>query len=128
LTVWSRVLSLQAAGQGSKRRDIGWLSPRLVGFQLWRAGSIGWPANAGRKPWLGFCAKWLNPDELGKLPAFAPERLETTTRFFINLVVLPLFIPALYGEKLKVLHAEIGPHVARSVAFFVAACRHDGVT
>jgi hypothetical protein len=66
-------------------------------------------------------------DELGKLPAFAPERLATTTRFFRDLVVLPLFLRALYGEKLKVLHAEIGPHVARSVAFFLAACRHDGV-
>jgi AcrR family transcriptional regulator len=67
-------------------------------------------------------------DELGKLPAFAPERLATTTRFFRDLVVLPLFLRALYGEKLKVLHAEIGPHVARSVAFFLAACRHGGVT
>jgi AcrR family transcriptional regulator len=66
--------------------------------------------------------------ELGKLPAFAPERLATTTRFFLDLVVLPLFFRALYGENLKVLHAEIGPHVARSVAFFVAACRHDGLT
>jgi AcrR family transcriptional regulator len=66
-------------------------------------------------------------DELGKLPAFAPERLATTTRFFRDLVVLPLFLRALYGEKLKVLHAEIGPQVARSVAFFLAACRHDGV-
>jgi AcrR family transcriptional regulator len=72
--------------------------------------------------------KVAQSDELGKLPAFAPERLATTTRFFLNLVVLPLFIRALYGEKLKVLHAEIGPHVARSVVFFVAACRHDGVT
>jgi AcrR family transcriptional regulator len=67
-------------------------------------------------------------DELGKLPAFAPERLATTTRFFLNLVVLPLYLRALYGEKLKVLRAEIGPHVARSVAFFIAACRRDGVT
>jgi AcrR family transcriptional regulator len=66
-------------------------------------------------------------DKLGKLPAFAPERLATTTRFFLNLVVLPLFLRALYGEKLKVLHAEIGPQVARSVAFFVAGCRRDGV-
>jgi AcrR family transcriptional regulator len=67
-------------------------------------------------------------DELGKLPAFAPERLATTTRFFLDLIVLPLFLRALYGEKLKVLHAEIGAHVARSVAFFVAGCRCDGVT
>jgi AcrR family transcriptional regulator len=66
-------------------------------------------------------------DELGKLPAFAPKRLATTTLFFRGLVVMPLIFRALYGEKLKVLHAEIEPHVARSVAFFLAACRHDGV-
>ena len=29
-----------------------------------------------------------------------------------------------YGSPL--LRAEIGLHVARSVAFFLAACRHDG--
>ena len=67
-------------------------------------------------------------EKLGKLPAFAPEHLATTTRFFRDLVVLPLFFQALYGEKPKALHVEIGPHVARSVAFFIAACRHDGVT
>jgi hypothetical protein len=67
-------------------------------------------------------------DELGKLPAFAPEGLATTTHFFRELVVLPLLIRALYAEKLNGLHAEIRPHVARSVAFFLAACRLDGVT
>jgi AcrR family transcriptional regulator len=67
-------------------------------------------------------------DELGKLPAFAPERLPATSGFFRGLVVLPLVMRALYGEKLKVLHAEIEPHVARSVAFFLAACKHGGVT
>ncbi len=56
------------------------------------------------------------------------EVVPTTARIFLDLVVLPLFLRALFGEKLKVLHAEIRPHVARSVAFFVAACRHDGVT
>jgi AcrR family transcriptional regulator len=66
-------------------------------------------------------------DELGMLPAFAPERLATTTRFFLDLVLLPLLMRALVGEKLDLLRAEIGPHVARSVAFFLAACRHGGV-
>jgi len=66
-------------------------------------------------------------DELSKLLAFAPERLPATSGFFRGIVVWPLLIRALYGEKLKVLHAEIEPHVARSVAFFLAACRHDGV-
>jgi AcrR family transcriptional regulator len=63
-------------------------------------------------------------DKLGTFPAFAPQRLPKTTRFFLDLVMLPLLIRALVGEKLKTLHAEIAPHVARSVAFFLAACRH----
>jgi AcrR family transcriptional regulator len=75
-----------------------------------------------------FLGEVAQSDEIGKLPAFAPEHLATTTRFFRDLVVLPLFFQALYGEKPKALHVEIGPHVARSVAFFIAACRHDGVT
>jgi hypothetical protein len=66
-------------------------------------------------------------DELGALPAFAPERLSITTRFLLDLVILPMLMRALYGEKLKPLRAEIQPHVARSVAFFLAACRHGGV-
>jgi hypothetical protein len=35
---------------------------------------------------------------------------------------------ALFEVNLKTLQAEIGPHVARSVAFFLAACRHGGVS
>jgi AcrR family transcriptional regulator len=66
-------------------------------------------------------------DSLDALPAFAPERLAATTQFFTGLIFLPVIIRALFGEKLKVLRAEIGPHVARSVAFFLAACRQGGV-
>ena len=72
-------------------------------------------------------AEAAQSDELGTLPAFDPERLTTTTRFFQDLVLMPLLIRALFGEKLKPLRAEIGPHVTRSVAFFLAACRHGGV-
>lgn len=43
-------------------------------------------------------------------------------------LVLPLLIRALFGEKLKTLQEEIQPHVAQSVAFFLAACRTGGVT
>jgi AcrR family transcriptional regulator len=71
-------------------------------------------------------AEAAQSDELGRLPAFAPERLTTTTRFFQDLVFLPLLMRALFGEKLKLLRAEIGPHVARGVAFFLAACRNSG--
>ena len=72
-------------------------------------------------------AEAAQSDELGTLQAFAPERLTSTTQFFQDLVLLPLVLRALFGEKLKQLRAEIGPHVTRSVAFFLAACRHGGV-
>ena len=67
-------------------------------------------------------------DGLGTLPAFAPERLATTTQFFMDLVFKPMIMRALFGEKLNPLRAEIKAHVARSVAFFLAACRHGGVS
>jgi AcrR family transcriptional regulator len=73
-------------------------------------------------------AEAAQSDALGALPAFAPERLATTTRFFINLVVWPILVRALFGEKLKDLRAEVEPDVARSVAFFLAACRHGGIS
>jgi AcrR family transcriptional regulator len=67
-------------------------------------------------------------DQLGSLPAFAPERLTTTARFFLDLAVVPFLLRALFEVNPKTLQAEIGPHVARTVAFFLAACRHGGVT
>jgi AcrR family transcriptional regulator len=67
-------------------------------------------------------------DELGRLAAFAPERIATTARFFLNLMVVPLLMRALFEKDLDGLRGEIGPHVARNVAFFLAACRSGGVT
>jgi len=72
-------------------------------------------------------AEAVQSEPRGALPAFAPERLATTTRFFIDLVVWPILVRALFGEKLKDLRAEVEPDVARSVAFFLAACRSGGV-
>lgn len=66
-------------------------------------------------------------DPLRVVPAFAPERLATTAGFFIDLVVFPLIMRALFGEKLEALEAEIESHVARTVAFFLAACQHGSV-
>ena len=65
--------------------------------------------------------------ELGTLPAFAPEHLATTARLFVDLVIVPILMQALFRENLEPLRAEIGPHVARGVAFFLAACRNGGV-
>jgi AcrR family transcriptional regulator len=67
-------------------------------------------------------------DSLGSLPAFAPERLATTAQFFMDLVFKPMIFRALFGEKRETLRTEITAHVARRVAFFLAACRHGGVT
>jgi len=64
-------------------------------------------------------------NEIGSHPAFAAERLATTTRFFLDLVVTPLLMRAIFGEELKKVRAEIEAHVARGVAFFLAACRHS---
>jgi AcrR family transcriptional regulator len=66
--------------------------------------------------------------ELGTLSAFAPEHLATTARLFVDLVIVPILMQALFRENLEPLRAEIGPHMARSVAFFLAACRNGNVT
>src|SRR5580692_38329 len=71
-------------------------------------------------------AEAAQSDTLEALPAFAPSRLATTARFFIDLVVWPIVVRALFGEKLKDLRAEVEPDVTRSVAFFLAACRSGG--
>jgi len=72
-------------------------------------------------------AEAAQSDALDALPAFAPQRLPTTARFFVDLVVWPILVRALFGEKLKDLRAEVEPDMARSVAFFLAACRSGGV-
>lgn len=58
-------------------------------------------------------------------PAFAPERLAKTTQFFLDLVVAPLLMRAVFGEDLKALRAGIFAHVTGSVSFFIAACGRE---
>jgi len=70
-----------------------------------------------------FLREIAQSDELGSQPAFAPQRLPTTARSFLDLVVVPLLLRALFEQKLEALRPEVGPHVASSVAFFLAACR-----
>jgi len=54
--------------------------------------------------------------------------LATTTRFFMDLVVGCPLMRVVFGEDLKLLRSEISIHVAGSVAFFLAGCRHACVT
>ena len=63
-------------------------------------------------------------DPIGASPAFAQEKLFETARRFLDLVVLPMLVRALFGEDLAVLRTEIEPHAAGAVAFFLAACGH----
>ena len=65
--------------------------------------------------------------EPDKLPAFAADHRTATARHFIELTLLPMLMRALFGERLTALRAEIAPHVARTVAFFLAACRQGGI-
>jgi AcrR family transcriptional regulator len=87
-------------------------------------------SRAARQLSAGVAARFLGEmaqsSELGTLPAFAPERLTTTARFFLDLVVVPMLLLGLFEEEVETLQAEIGPHVARSVAFFLAGCRQAG--
>lgn len=72
-----------------------------------------------------FLGEMAQSGELAKLPAFAPERLATTARFFLDLVVVPMLLRGLFEDKVETLDVEIGPHVERTAAFFLAACRHS---
>lgn len=65
----------------------------------------------------------VQSDALAPLPAFAPDQLPTTAQIFVDLVVFPLVIRALFGENIESLQAELGPHLSGRVAFFLAACR-----
>ena len=62
-----------------------------------------------------------------QLPGFAANRRAVAARQFIELIVLPMLMRALFGEDLAALRAETGSHVARTVAFFLAACRQGAV-
>ena len=64
-------------------------------------------------------------DALNALPAFAPERLAATARLFLDLVAVPMLLRALFELNPHTLDTEIDAHVARVVAFFLAACRND---
>jgi hypothetical protein len=44
----------------------------------------------------------------------------------VDVTLLPLLLRALMGAKSEALQSEIEPHIARSVAFFLAGCRGGG--
>ena len=72
-------------------------------------------------------AEFAESDATRGLPAFAPDRLPETARRFLDLVVAPILLRALFGEDLAVLRAEIASRVALSVGFFLAACGEGAI-
>jgi AcrR family transcriptional regulator len=72
-----------------------------------------------------FLGEMAQSGELASLPALAPERLLITARFFLDLTVVPMLLRGLFEDKVETLQPEIEPHVARTVPFFLAACRQS---
>jgi AcrR family transcriptional regulator len=60
-------------------------------------------------------------DELRRLPAFAPDRIATTARVFLDLVLLPLVLRALFGDAEASEDAEIEAHARQRVRLLLAA-------
>jgi AcrR family transcriptional regulator len=73
-----------------------------------------------------FLGDMAQSDAIGRLPAFAPDRIAVTARIYLDLVVLPMLLRGLFEQNNDVLNEEIGPHVTSRVPFFLAACRHGG--
>jgi AcrR family transcriptional regulator len=74
----------------------------------------------------GFLSDMAQSDEIGALPAFAPDRIAITARIFLDLLVLPMLLRGLFEQDGSVLNEEIDLHVVRRIPFFLAACRHGG--
>jgi AcrR family transcriptional regulator len=87
------------------------------------SGVHGMACERGTEPVALLLTAAVQADELGSLPAFGPERVAATARFFLDLTFAPLIIKALFGEKLELLRTRIPEHAARSVAMFLAGCR-----
>jgi hypothetical protein len=87
------------------------------------SGVHGMACERGAEAVARLLAEAVQSDELGTLPAFGPERLAETARFFLDLMFSPLIIKALFGEKLELLRTRIKTHAARGVAVFLAGCR-----
>ena len=75
---------------------------------------------------IRFLGEMAQSDEIGRLPAFAPDRIALTARSFLDLVVLPMLLRGLFEQDDAVLNKEMSTHVARRISFFLAACRHGG--
>ncbi|WP_337269617.1 TetR/AcrR family transcriptional regulator [Oryzifoliimicrobium ureilyticus] len=73
-------------------------------------------------------AELAGAEELKSLPAFAPENLQRTTTYFIDLVLLPMIISSLFHADLSPVKAQMEDHAREAASFFLSGCgyRMDG--
>jgi AcrR family transcriptional regulator len=64
------------------------------------------------------------PGRASKGP-FSAKRSVATTRIFLDLILLPMFMRSLMGGEAKALRKEMPPFVRERVRFFLAACEAD---
>jgi AcrR family transcriptional regulator len=64
------------------------------------------------------------PGRASKGP-FSPKRSVATTRIFLDLILLPMFMRSLMGGEAKTLRKEMLSFVRERVRFFMAACEVD---
>jgi AcrR family transcriptional regulator len=56
---------------------------------------------------------------------FGPKRSVSTAQIFMDLILLPMIMRALMGERAKDLRSELPAFVRERVSFFLAACEAD---
>jgi AcrR family transcriptional regulator len=114
------------------------LTEELVGlFRLAIAETLRFPelvvsvSRMARQRGVETAARLMNEAaEGGELAFLRTERKDccpVAARLFTDLILIPPLMRALQGESLAALHAEIDAHVARRVAFFLAAGRNGGI-
>ncbi len=72
-------------------------------------------------------AELAEAKELKSLPAFAPANIEATTRYFIDLVLLPMMISSLFHAELTPVKSQMEDHAREAATFFLRGCGYSGV-
>lgn len=70
-------------------------------------------------------AELAEAEELKSLPAFAPDKLHTTTTYFIDLVLLPMMISSLFHADLTPVREQMEDHAREAAAFFLRGCGYS---
>lgn len=72
-------------------------------------------------------AELAEAEELKSLAAFAPANLEATTRYFIDLVLLPMMMSSLFHADLTPVKEQMEDHAREAATFFLRGCGYSGI-